>query len=141
MLRLFITSLTQKSNGNRGSGNNRSNNNDGRGGVGAEWHAGNEEQQEEEDNNDDDGSSTMTASPPKLPLDIIVPPAVLQRRGGMCLTGVIIRAFLQLSLVSVSSFLLQSFVLESLQQFSRCSFCSLYTTVLFFPSLSRESLL
>ncbi|CAB0035695.1 unnamed protein product [Trichogramma brassicae] len=96
----FYASIRQKSNGNRGSGNNRSNNNDGRGGGdGAEWHAGNEEQQEEEeDNNDDDSSSTMTASPPKLPLDIIVPPAVLQRRGGMCLTGVIIRAFLQLSL-------------------------------------------
>uniref|UniRef100_A0ABD2WFE4 Phosphodiesterase n=1 Tax=Trichogramma kaykai TaxID=54128 RepID=A0ABD2WFE4_9HYME len=106
MLRLFITSLTQKSNGNRGSGNNRSNNNDGRGGVGAEWHAGNEEQQEEEDNNDDDGSSTMTASPPKLPLDIIVPPAVLQRRGGMCLTGVIIRAFLQLSLSQATEVML-----------------------------------
>ncbi|XP_014230538.1 uncharacterized protein LOC106654913 isoform X4 [Trichogramma pretiosum] len=106
MLRLFITSLTQKSNGNRGSDNNRSNNNDGRGGVGAEWHAGNEEQQEEEDNNDDDGSSPMTASPPKLPLDIIVPPAVLQRRGGMCLTGVIIRAFLQLSLSQATEVML-----------------------------------
>jgi hypothetical protein len=37
---------------------------------------------------------------PKLPLDIAVPPAVLCRRGGVSLTGIIIRTFLQVSLVS-----------------------------------------